>query len=359
MKKENLLFVSVGFALFSMFFGSGNLVFPLKVGVESGDNFFAASLGVLCTAVLFPLLGMLGMLLYKGNLGDFFALFGKRGTFLFSLVALGLMGPFGVLARCLTVMHGALHPLLPDLPLVTVSLVSCGLIYLLSVNKSRIVHVVGSVLTPFLLLSIACIVFYGLQFHDSVQVAPSSPFTAFTNGFFTGYQTMDLVASFFFSGFVLSQLKEENSGKLFLKSACLGALLLYLVYLALVLLGELYAKELSSLAAEEMFGKVAVLALGTFGAFVVSVAVVLACLTTAIALTSLFAEFVHKEVLKQKVSHHVALGATVATAFFVSTFEFSGIARFLGPVLETVYPALIVLTLYNIAKAFYKRRAHA
>jgi branched-chain amino acid:cation transporter, LIVCS family len=88
MKRELLLVVSIGFALFSMFFGSGNLVFPIAVGVESEGHYFLASLGVLFTCVIFPLLGMLGMALYKGNIDEFFRCFGKKGVFLFSLLSL-------------------------------------------------------------------------------------------------------------------------------------------------------------------------------------------------------------------------------------------------------------------------------
>jgi len=83
MKKNSLLVVSVGFALFSMFFGSGNLVFPLQVGVESGGHYVLASLGVLLTCVIFPLLGMLGMMLYRGDVGAFFAFLASGESFSF------------------------------------------------------------------------------------------------------------------------------------------------------------------------------------------------------------------------------------------------------------------------------------
>lgn len=85
--------------------------------------------------------------------------------------------------------------------------------------------------------------------------------------------------------------------------------------------------------------------------------VVLACLTTAIVLTSLFSDFLLTEVLQNKVGSNQALFVTLAISFMISTLEFSGIAKFLGPILETVYPALIVLTLVNIAHKLWGVKA--
>ncbi len=366
MKKEILAVLSTGFALFAMFFGSGNLVFPIAVGLESEGHYFIASLGVLCTCVIFPFLGMLGMMLYKGDIYEFFSCFGKRGTFLFSFLALALMGPFGVLARCLTVIHGALMLLFPTASLMTTSVSMCVIVYFLASNRTRIVTILGSVLTPFLLLAVAAIVFFGLSqgnLHDTVG---GDSFNAFTNGFFRGYQTMDLVASFFFSGFVIKHLYEVISVKhecissplkLFFQASLIGSGLLYIVYFALVLLGWLYAPLLVDTPAQEMFGKIALASLGEMAAPAVCVAVILACMTTAIALTSLFADFLRVEVAKEKIGNKSALIITLAIAFFISNLEFSGIANFLGPILETIYPALITLTVVNIACKFYEVRA--
>jgi len=361
MKKELLISLTTGFALFSMFFGSGNLVFPIAVGMESEGHYLLSSLGILSTCVLFPLLGMLGMTLYKGDLNTFFGCFGKRGVFLFSLLALSLMGPFGVLARCLTVIHGALLLILPDAQLKVTSLLLCIVIYFLAINKNKIITVLGNILTPILLIAIALIVYFALRQNTISESLNASQFAAFSNGFFKGYQTMDLVASFFFSGFVIKHLYASNNDhsdkrsnlKLFLKSSVIGAGLLYIVYFALVLLGWLYAPILVNTAPQEMFGKIALESLGAMAAPCVCIAVIFACLTTAITLTSLFAEFLRHEVAKKKIGNSTAIFFTLAIAYFVSNLEFSGIANFLAPILEAIYPALITLTLINIFSKFY------
>jgi len=97
------------------------------------------------------------MLMYAGDFQQFFSTLGKRGIFLFALVSLALMGPFGVLARCITVAHGAVTLLFPGLSLVWVNAFLCYVIFVLTLNKNQIVTLLGTVLTPFLLVSIVAI----------------------------------------------------------------------------------------------------------------------------------------------------------------------------------------------------------
>lgn len=359
--KNKWLVVSTGFALFSMFFGSGNLVFPITVGQESQGHYLLAALGILFTGVAVPFLGVLGMMLYKGDIYSFFSCFGKRGTFLFSFLALALMGPFGVLARCLTVAHGALVLLWPDASLPFTSILMCVVIYFLAVNKNKIVATLGTVLTPFLLLAIAMIAFFGLNQGTLPETTTASGWNALKNGFFQGYQTMDLLAAFFFSQFVIKHLHSKlspNDGetlllKHFTKSALIGAGILSSVYFALVLLGCIYSPLLTNTPPQEMLGMIAIESLGTIAAPCVCLAVLFACLTTAIVLASLFADFIRKDVSKDKIGNKQALFITLGIGFVVSTFDFAGIAKFLGPVLEAIYPALIALTLVNITNKFF------
>jgi LIVCS family branched-chain amino acid:cation transporter len=353
--KNKTLIISTGLAMFSMFFGSGNLVFPLVVGQTSEGHFGFAAFGILLTGVLVPFLGILAMLLFNGSSKDFFGRLGKPAIFWFPLIALSLMGPFGVLARCITVAHGSFRLLLPDTSLWLFSLISCAVIFLLTIRKNRIVPLLGTFLTPILLLSLAAIAVFGLISADLPTPSPNGTWNSFKNGIFQGYQTMDLLAAFFFSAFVIKHLKDHQktddaskSLPIFLKASLIGAGLLSVIYVVLVLLGAIYAPELANIPPQEMLGFVAEAALGPWAAPVVCCAVILACLTTAIVLTSLFADFLRKEVTKNKINNSVALSTTLAITFFISTLEFSGIARFLGPILEAIYPALIVLTVLSI-----------
>ena len=142
-------------------------------------------------------------------------------------------------------------------------------------------------------------------------------------------------------------------------SSMVGASILSLVYISMVLLGWGYASQLSNVAPQEMLGRIAIEALGSFGAPCLCTFVVLACLTTAIVLASLFADFIKKEVFRDVIGRKQALMLTITIGFFVSLLEFSGIAKFIGPIMTMIYPALIVHTIVSIAhKLWGVRTSH-
>lgn len=363
--KSKFLVLSTGLAMFSMFFGSGNLVFPLMIGSEATGNWHAAAFGLLMTGVLVPFLGLLGVLLYQGSAKNFFGAMGKSAAFWVPLICLSLMGPFGVLARCITVAHGSIRLLFPEFGLIPFSLLFCGAVFAMSVKKNRVVPILGSFLTPLLLLSLGAIAFFGIKFGDWNLQAEVPVNEALKVGLLKGYQLMDLLAAFFFSAFIVSHLKEEVRGndpkklvKVFMQSSFVGIGLLSLVYVSLVAMGALYAGPLQGVAPEEMLGTVATLAMGSSAGLVVSVAVALACFTTGVVLAALYAEFLQQEVFKERIGKPLSMGLTLMIAFLVSTLEFSGIAAFIAPILEAMYPALIVLTVLNIChKIFGTRQA--
>ncbi|HEY4255536.1 MAG TPA: branched-chain amino acid transport system II carrier protein [Chlamydiales bacterium] len=351
--KSKMLIVSTGLAMFSMFFGSGNLVFPLLVGQLSQGHYVLGALGIFLTGVVVPFLGILAMLLFNGDSTSFFSRLGRRATFWAPLIALSLMGPFGVLARCIAVAHGAFRLLLPETPLWLFSLIGCLILFALTIRKNRIVPVLGSVLTPLLLVALAAIALFSLLGSNLPTPSALGSWASFKQGILQGYQTMDLLAAFFFSAFVIKHLKEQEpnpaaSLPIFFKSSLIGAGLLSSIYCVLVLLGAIHADALAHVPPQEMLGTVASLSLGPLAGPVVATTAILACLTTAIVLTSLFADFLKKEVCKDKLPMSVSVATTLAIAFCISTLNFQGIMKVLGPILEYTYPALIVMTVTSI-----------
>lgn len=365
--KNMLLIASTGFALFSMFFGSGNLIVPLEIGAICKEHFMIANVGLFLTAVIVPFLGVFGMMLFQGDNRSFFSSMGKPATFWIPLITLSLMGPFGVLARCITVAHGSYQLLFPEVTLPLFSIVLCLFIFFFTKNETKIVSGLGTILTPFLLLSLGIIAVMGFNSSQTIQPeitelsSTNSAWEAFKIGFFKGYQTMDLLAAFFFSSFLLNHLAVRNGGTMpeemqrsvFVKSSFIGAGLLSLVYASLVYLGALYAPQLATTPPQQMLGIVAQQALGSFSAPAVCVAAILACFTTAVVLSSLFANFLREEITKSRLSAGWAMLITLAIAFGVSTFEFEGIAKIIAPILSILYPALITLTVINIGSKLW------
>lgn len=360
------LILTTGFAMFSMFFGSGNLVFPIQVGMQSDGHTWFASLGILLTGVLVPLLGSLVILLYRGENHNFFATMGKSATFWLPLVALSLMGPFGVAARCITVAHGSFVHLYAATPLWLFSLLMCAIIFLSTRKQSKVLSLLGTYLTPLLLVSMSLIIIFGLWFGLPVVAAGQGEFHAVANGLLQGYQTMDLIAAFFFSTFVIHHLPDSllqdggnrNLVKTFLAAATIGMSLLALIYVGMTYLGASYSNLLQGVAPEQLLGSIAFHAMGASASIVVCIAVVLACFTTAVVLVSLFAEFLQVEITKNKLSEKWAMIISLLITFLISTLEFSGIAAFLKPILDAVYPALIVLTAMGISHKLWKTKIY-
>jgi len=342
--------------MFAMFFGSGNLVFPILVGMESGGHLFLASLGILLTGVVVPFLGAFVILLFKGESGPFFQTMGKSATFWFPLIVLSLMGPFGVVPRCVTVAHGSFFHLYPELPLWAFSAVFLLCIFLAVYKESAVLPLIGKILTPLLIGAMAIISGFGIWYGVFPSIEPGKSLQALSTGLLQGYQTMDLLAAFFFSSYIIhhlpSKLEEEGGSKtvlkVFIRSAMVGAFLLSAIYVSMVALGSLYQIPLQGVAPEQLLGAIANISIGSNGSYVVCVAVVLACFTTAVVLASLFADFLRINICSNKISAHFSMIITLVISFFVSTLEFAGIAKILGPILATLYPAAIILTVMAI-----------
>jgi LIVCS family branched-chain amino acid:cation transporter len=115
----------------------------------------------------------------------------------------------------------------------------------------------------------------------------------------------------------------------------------------------MYASELASVPPQEMLGFIAQKTLGPMAGPVVCITVILACMTTAVVLAHLFADFLRKEISKDRITPGLALFVTLTIAFFISTLEFSGIAEILGPILEICYPALILLAVLSICQKLW------
>jgi len=358
---EKSVIIATGLAMFSMFFGAGNVVFPLALGQIAQDQNFYAILGMLITAVGVPFVGLMAMMLFDGDYDAFFARIGKLPGFLVVLFIMGLIGPFGAIPRCIALSYSTAKIFLPDVfSLPVFSIISCMVIWLFTIKRNSIIDTLGYVLTPLLIGSLAIIIVKG------VFTAPSAPETdhgvlmIFLKGLRDGYQTMDLLGAFFFSSVIIECLRDgmdyknvshHRLMKTIFKSVMIGAFLLSITYIGFSYVAAFHSETLEGIPSDELISLVAIHILGPNAAIVACLAVVLACLTTAIALTAVFAEFIHKDIAFDKINYNSSLILTLIAAFLVSTLDFKGIVGLLAPILQICYPALLVLSLLNI---FYK-----
>ncbi len=354
--------LTTGFATFAMFFGAGNVVFPLGIGQFAQDKNIFAILGLLITSVGVPLTGLITMILFNGEYKKFFERIGDIPGYLLALFLMVIIGPFGATPRTVALSYSTVNVFYPIMSLPLFSIIFCTLIFIFAYRRSSIIDILGKYLTPFLLLALFTIIIRGL--FTIPEVTPQNSengFALFFHGLSVGYQTMDLLATPFFSSVIIVGLKSHIDPKeqknyrviIFqaLKASCIAASLLAFIYVGFSYVAAFHSAELEFVKQEDMIGTVALHMLGTYGGIVASCAVALACLTTAIALASVFAEYIHKDISGNKISYGAALAFTMVITFFMSTLEFSGIVQALTPILIICYPALIVLCVVNM---FYK-----
>lgn len=360
--------IIAGMALFSMFFGAGDLIWPLILGGEAGDENFFAMLGLLVTGVSLPLLGVIAMMLFEGNHREFFGRLGVKTAFLVILVVQLILGPIGSIPRLFTLSYATLKPyLFEGVDLAIFSVIASVVVLMFTLKPQKLVSLLGSVLTPLLLLTLCAIVGVGLFWAPEPQVGTLSSSEAFSRGLNVGYNTLDLIASFMFAPLVLSHFTSgmpisspEERCAVFMKmvkASLVAAGLLCAMYIGLTYISSFYSSHLDpSIRPEEKLSAIAHLLLGPVGAIIACVAVALVCLTTAIPLVSIFADYMQKEIFAGKVQRLPMLLLTLVLSVAISNLGFMGIANMLSPALQILCPGLIVLSIFNTLHKLFETR---
>jgi LIVCS family branched-chain amino acid:cation transporter len=253
MKKGSGVIVA-GLALFSMFFGAGDLIWPLILGGKSGDKNFYAMLGLLITGVSLPLLGLISMMLFRGDYRSFFGQTGKIPGFLLILIIQAILGPLGSIPRLITLSFATLKPYMAEfITPIIFSLIACAVVFIFTVKKHRVVEILGLILCPLLLVTLGSILITGFFNPPSPQELALSPKEAFFNGLNVGYNTLDLIASFIFAPLVLMYFQADRGAgneskeatrqifKKMIKSCCLAAFLLSAMYIGLTYISSYYS----------------------------------------------------------------------------------------------------------------------
>lgn len=346
----------IGTMLFALFFGAGNLIFPAELGQNAGTEIWNANFGFLVTGVLLPLLGVIAIG-FSGE-KDFLALSQRSGV-IFGLIITTVLylaiGPLFAIPRTGAVSYEiALSPFVSEenkkIGLFIFSLFYFAITCLLALNPSKIVDIVGKVLTPVLLLAIIVLVVYSIINPMGDIQAPLEAYqsNAFFTGFKAGYLTMDTLASCIFGIIVIQSIVnigiKEKSKVLItcVKTGLIAACLLALVYISISYLGATSMSVFGPLknGAEILF-KVAQYQLGDAGSVLLSVIVILACLTTSIGLTVACASFFNE--IMPKISYKIFAILFTITSIIFANFGLEQLIKISAPVLFVVYPVSIVL----------------
>lgn len=356
MNRKKLLTDSivVGFALFAMFFGAGNVVFPPYLGMHAGEQwangflfYFIADIGLALVAMF--------AILHAGGADNITGRIGHVASKVLMCAVILCIGPMVAIPRtAATTLEMSVTPFFSGMSPVVFSIIFFAVILLLSIKQSAVIDIVGKILTPALLIGLLVLIVKGFvsPIGDIVDTGVSASEVT-VNGIKSGYQTMDVLAAMAFGIIILSSADEKgytdskSAAKMIGIAAALSGVLLLIVYFGLTYLGAtastVFPTDISR--ANLVIGIVELL-LGKAGLIIFAIVIALACITTAVALVSSAASFFAK-LANDKISYSVFVVVICVSSAVISNLGLDMIIAIATPVLDIVYPPMLVLILLS------------
>ncbi|PJG84392.1 branched-chain amino acid transport system II carrier protein [Conservatibacter flavescens] len=363
MNKNTLV---VGFMLFAMFFGAGNLIFPPRLGLEHSVGFWPAVLGFVVTGVSLPIIGIIVSSYYEGGYKKALDRIHPWFSILFLSAIYLSIGPFFAIPRtAATAYEIAIVPFTNEpssISLLIFTALYFAIALWLALNPSKMVERIGAILTPVLLLSIFALIiraFFLLDEQPHVEPTSTQTGSPFFQGILAGYFTMDALAAIAFSVIVIMSIKNRSISteqsslrKQTIIASFISVTFLALIYIALAWIGRnlpISAETLQELANKEqdvgtyILNLATVMAFGEFGRTILGIIVSLACLTTAIGLIASVSEYFNE--IYHKISYKTYVVICTLIGFVLSNQGLSAVISKSVPMLLILYPIAITVIL--------------
>ncbi|MQS76582.1 branched-chain amino acid transport system II carrier protein [Companilactobacillus halodurans] len=357
---RNLFFI--GSMLFGLFFGAGNLIFPVFLGQQAGNNVFFAIVGLLITGVGLPLLGVASMGVTGSNsVFDLASNINRPFAYVFTILLYMTMGPLFAIPRLATISFQlGLVPFVAKSHQVLVLAIFSGIFfivtYLLARKPSKLMTYVGKWLTPIFLILLGILVVTafikpmgGLNANPQGQYVKNPTLSGFTEG----YNTMDALASLAFGVVVIDTIKNlgithpKQIAKDTIKSGFICVILMGIIYGFLALIGTMSVNQFSlatngGVTLAQVFNYY----FGSFGSLLLALIAIIACLKTSIGLSSAFGETAQE--MFPKFNYQVVLIGAGILSFVVANIGLTKLINYSTPVLMFLYPLAIVLIIIAV-----------
>lgn len=362
-------YFAIGVMLFALFFGAGNLIFPAQLGQYAGTNLWPALIGFLITGVGLPLIGILAMgFSGSSNLQELASRVHPVYAVIFTVMLYLTIGPFFAIPRTGTVafeigivgMVPSLSGSAASIVLFIFTLLFFVVTLWFSLNPAKIVDRVGKLLAPGIIILLFALLIFALIQPMGAFGVPQDAYAdgPLIKGFLEGYNTMDALASLVFGIIVINAVKAFNitSNREVLsatvKSGLVATIFLGLIYIGIAYLG---ATSVEQFGLFETGGPVLSSAssfyFGQFGAAILAVIIILACLTTSIGLITACGEYFHT--LFPKISYKKFAAFFSLISFIIANFGLANIINYSIPVLMFLYPLAIVLMLLTFLSPLF------
>lgn len=347
------------FALFSLFFGAGNLIFPAFLGYNAGDGWFMVAVGFVLSAVVIPILAIYGHARLQGTMMDFGRKVSPAFAFIYSLVVYVISVSFPSPRTASVTYEMAVQPYfdIPSLgaigkylPLI-LSTVYFALVLLFVLNRSKIIDIIGKFLTPGILIILGSIILIGLFGDYSAMTASEYP-SNLTSGILEGYQTFDAIGGVLVGGVLVVSLslkgvsKEESKGVI-AKAGLFAGIGFVIMYVGLIALGAANSGTLDIDNRTELLSLLSYNTLGNMGRSALGVLVALACFTTAVGIVTGTADFFKGLFKDSQKAYIITAVISCILGVGMGQLDVHSIIVVALPALMFIYPITIVLILLN------------
>ena len=353
-RKKIIDIIICGFALFAIFFGAGNLIFPPYLGVISGNNWGIANIAFLLSDPLLPILGVIVTALLGGQATDLGKRVSKHFSIIIGAISIILIGPLFAVPRTGATTHEIfVQSFVPTAPQWITSLIFFGLTLYIAIHSHTVIDAIGKYLTP-ILLFILLLVFIAAVVQPNAGFQTTTSAGLFSQSFKEGYQTMDALGAALMAGVVISDLtrrgyteKKEQHQMMF------GVGIVSFILLALVYSSLTYAGATVSTVYDSTIQRPALLIglieqlLGSFGKVAMGIAVSFACLTTSVGLITTCGHY-FSTLTNGKLEYKKIVVVSVVISFLLSLLGVDALLQLAVPVLSAIYPMVIALIFLSI-----------
>lgn len=350
--------LALGFMAFALFVGAGNIIFPIMLGIQSGEYVWIATAGFLLTAVGLPIITMVALARVGGSIDTLSLPIGKRAGLILAAICYLSVGPLFATPRTCTVSFSTgIASWAGDgaLPLLIYSVMYFVVVSVISLYPGKLLDSVGYVLAPVKILALTVLSIAAL-FWPAGAVIPATEVyqtAAFSSGFIKGYLTMDTLAAMVFGIVIVNAVRSRGISDPHLLTRYLviaggiAGIGLILVYLSLAKLGnnsgELIAQ---SAGGPEILYAYVQKTFGIMGSSFLALLIFVACIVTAVGLTCACAEFFAQHL---PLSYRTLILILGGFSMLVSNLGLAHLTNLSAPFLVAIYPPCIVLVLLSFS----------
>ncbi len=348
--------LALGGMTLALFLGAGNIIFPPLVGMQAGANSFTAGTGFIITAVLFPALAIISLAMNNGDINELTRPLGKVTSTAFIGVCFLTLGVLFGTPRTATISYEAItQGALGSLTQKTIfSFAFFALAGAVLAKSGKLLEIVGFFLSP---IKIGALIFIGVaawiypvgEMSSAVAIFDNHPFTA---GFINGYQTLDVISALCFGAIITHTLNQRGivhaNGILRYSSraALIAAAGMVLIYVCYISMGA-HTQEHSASNGMQIMSAYVETVFGVYGQTLLAAIITLACLVTAIGLTTGTARYFHQVT---GISYGLLVTLSLVLSAMIAVLGLDSLTALAVPLLSAIYPAALVIVALGIAR---------